>query len=661
MGNVVFLYLFGDPMNPAFVRTLKKPVVQFCAIFVVVGIWGQIALNISRATDDVLGIALTIPLTFYMLWFAYRSHEFALSQAKDGYKRFWIIFTLQLMGALLLYKTLPITMAAIVIGLLAMVIHANLIVPQIGRMAIEGEALLTAAEAQQAYGKLPAGDRGIHFGGVKLPTSEAGKHILFTGTTSSGKTTQLCLYMQDTLLGVGLPDSKKRAFIYDPKQDMLPFLVGLHIPEDALWVMNPYDQRCRPWNMAKDIKSPTDANTLAEILVPENTGKTEDDFWRSATIVFIKAVVRTLNYRAYEVWTFRDLLFAVRDARIVRKMIEKEPRLQHYAQVYGSDNTANNIIATVITKVERYEPIAGLWHKAETVYGNVPVSLKEWLQSSSVMVIGRDATAERELREVNRVLFTRVVQLVQNQPESQVPHTFFILDELGSLGNLASLLPLATEGRSKGAAIAAGFQSEAHIAENFNENIATTILGQFNHIAALRVRDTRTEEWIRKLTGSIRGIQMTENYSDNWSSGRTHGASYSYYEEQVIRPGALTSIPPFRPEQGVGLTGIYLGHKNWQHTYPAEIVKSLAKKNPLTPHFIPMLEEYQEIDPWTKADLQRLNLMEFADLIMDNNSGTEWDADAPTAAGSPADSLMAKLDAVVRGAKNRENNRRDDI
>ncbi|MFM7423876.1 MAG: type IV secretory system conjugative DNA transfer family protein [Elainella sp.] len=479
-----------------------------------------------------------------------------------------------------------------------------------GKMVLRGNTAKQIGAAQSYYRKsLPSGDDGILWGGVKVPTEEATTHFLVIGTTGSGKTVTLRLFMQSVLPGIGRLNSNKRAVIYDPKTEMVSILEGLGFDSDTIAIMNPFDQRCRPWWISADIETATDAETLANILIPEKKDSKDDEFWRSASILLIKAVVRYLNRVAPQKWTFRDMLLALRSESIIRKMIDDDPRLKHYEQTFGSDKTAANIMASVIAKVERFEPIAALWHKAEAVYGNPPISLTQWTEESKILVLGRSETAETQMVEINRVLITRLSELLLEKRETREPQTFVILDELGSLGNLQSLLKLATEGRSKGVCLAAGFQAESHIQSNFTKEIAETILGQFNHIAALRMRDETTAKWISGLMGKVQGIRYTQSVTKgSLERGASRTVQEQYYEEDAVMPSELTGIPAFRPQQGIGLKGFYMGHLNWWHTYPPNIVRSLAPKPSSDRDFIRMPKANQELEAWDDTDLVRLNI-----------------------------------------------------
>jgi hypothetical protein len=474
---------------------------------------------------------------------------------------------------------------------------------------LRGGKIVSLKQAEQHYNKIrPDKDAGILLGGAQIPTREATTHFAICGTVGSGKTVTIQLMMKDTISRIG--KDGRRALLYDPKIEFYPVLEGLGIHPEDIVLMNPFDARCRPWHMAKDIVTATDAETLAHILVPEKD-KSNDEFWRNATIIAIKAVVRYLSRSAPERWTFRDLLLALRSRDIILKMMRDDSRLHHYAQTFGTEKTADNIMATVLTSIERYEPIAALWHKVETLYHRKPYSLTEWSTGSKVILLGKSETAVIQMRELNRILITRAAQLLLEKPETPLPDSFLIFDELASLGNMTPLIDLAEQGRSKGVSLIVGFQSKKHLDKNFDENLSTAFLGQFNHIAALRINEEETAKWIAGIIGRKYGVRFTGSVSTSWGNPDQYSEQEQYYDEFVVDPSELQAIPAFRPDQGQGLKGLYKGHVNWWATYDPSIVKYLPSRS-TSRTFDPLPKHFQELEDWTDEDYQRLGMRHFS-------------------------------------------------
>lgn len=566
-------------------------------------------MSIALISDPLSYAPLMMPLLGIFLLFCLGVSYTGMLRLRQSHRQIWLKLGGFLILSVLLCGSMPWTGMGFTafVSWLAM---RNFSEATPNKMAREGAYINENAHriAVNAEKEKPIGDSGILLGGVRHATKSFTKNTLIVGTVGSGKSVTLKLIARDALAGIG-SGIDKRALLYDPSGEWPSILEAMGFPSQSIIYTNPLDQRCRPWAMSKDVKTSTQAAALAEILIPIPPS-VSDPFWLQATQICIISVVRYFNSVAPGQWTFRDLLIAVRDQQIILKMCEDEPRLQHYVQVHGSDKTAANIMASVISNTQKYEIIAALWHKAETVYCNQPFSLREWINGSSILVLSRSTTAEKELREVNRIMFTRTMQLLMDQPEKSHPTTWMFLDEIGSLGKLEALLTAATELRKRGVAIVGGFQALAHVIENFNENIADTIVGQFGHIAALRLTDRKTKEWLRHVAGKVRYERWTEGVQKSYSQGKTKSTTQTFGEEDNLRQGSLSDIPIFEPELGKGMKGLYIsGDRKWWHTYEPSIVQQLPPRGDSSRNLILMPEEYQELEPWTLDDWQRLDIL----------------------------------------------------
>ncbi|MEO1395983.1 MAG: type IV secretion system DNA-binding domain-containing protein [Cyanobacteria bacterium J06634_5] len=468
---------------------------------------------------------------------------------------------------------------------------------------------------QEGFGE----DPGILFGGIRHATKAFTKNTLIVGTVGSGKSVTSKLIAKDALAGIG-GSVNKRALIYDPSREWPSVLEAMGLPEQAIIYTNPFDQRCRPWWISKDIKTPLQAEALAKALVPISSGMS-DPFWIQATQTVIATVIRYFNAVAPEQWSLRDLLIAVRSQEIVSKMCADDPRLRHYSQVLGNSKTAMGIMASVVSCTQKYEHVAALWHKSETVYNNQPFSLKEWLNSSSILVLGRSETANNGLREINRVMLMQVKKLMLEQPEKAYPTTWMFLDEIDSLDGIEALLTAMTELRKRGVAIVGGLKTITHMVDNFNKSIVDTMMSQFGHIAALRQTDRETEEWLRNIAGKT---EVRERY---YRKGKNKRKTQAFREERKLSQGSLNGIPAFEPTLGSGMKGFYISpDKKWWHTYEPSIVQKLPLQGDPSRNFLKMPKEYQELAPWTTDDWQRLNIL--------NLQGNELNA--PSADGTTA-------------------------
>lgn len=530
-----------------------------------------------------------------------------------AYREYW--FWLVVVSGVLLWVTLWHAMVAQILAVLAALYFRNAVTTN-APQTVKGRQLATIHSARRTYDVLrPAQDAGLLWGGARLPLKEATTHFLVVGASGSGKTLTLRLLMQSLLPQIK-PNSGLRGIIYDAKRDMLPLLAGMGL-SCKIAILNPFDARGLAWDIASDITTYSDAEALADILLPRE--ENEDDFFRSATLELLKAVVQCFIDYAPGAWTLRDVVLAMRSQPVLQFLIKSHPETQHLHHFFASEKTAANIMATVATKIGRYRTIAALWSSE----GRQKVSLQDWLRGDMLLILGKDNTAEVELKALNQLLFTRMTQMVLDGPEVALPQTLLFLDELPSLGKLDKLTPLCTEGRSKGVCIAAGLQSIEQLRHIYGPELAHTMTGQFQHKAVLQLNDEPTADWASKHIGDAELCRLVESISygstSGWSGGeslslngsttRTTNINPQYSVQRAVFASELMAIPPVSDKTGDGLTGYYLGRAVYRHTYTLrELNRYLKPKQDTYADCVQISAEHQRLQPWGPEDAMRLGV-----------------------------------------------------
>ena len=396
---------------------------------------------------------------------------------------------------------------------------------------IRGRSLLTFARAKELAAALQKdGEEGVFWGGLWLPIEVATSHFCVVGATGSGKTLTLRLLMQSVLPRIA-NSGDTRALVYDAKMDALPYLVGMGIAEERIVNLNPFDERGAAWDMAADITSPVSALQLATILIPDDRS-TKQPFFPNAARELLTAVVMALIHVKPGTWTFRDVILTACSMEELRELVSRTPYTSGVLEYFKNDKTASDILSTLREKLSTYRFIAAAWSRAER-----KISLKEWLESDSILLLGNDEAMRSAVDSVNRLMFKRIGELVLAQRESETRRTWIFLDEVREAGKLEGLAALATKGRSKGVCLVLGLQDIEGLREVYNPYVAQEILGQCSNKAILRLENPGTAEWAAKLFGTREALEERKSRSENKGGGPSSGAS----EQVVERPVVLAS------------------------------------------------------------------------------------------------------------------------
>ncbi len=470
----------------------------------------------------------------------------------------------------------------------------------------------------------------VRFGPVLIPKSEVVQHIAFIGTTGSGKTTSLRLFMQDALPQI-CPGSDQRALVYDAKQEFLPILLGMD-PNLRVVTSHPFDVRGAAWDIAKDAKSPAIIAELAITLIPASH-ESQPYFTNAARHlllgVMLSFFVRRLN------WSFADLLRSFTSPDLLRRILGACRYTKHLEVRYCSDKKLlDDILSTVATKMMEFEPLAAAWEHATSKF-----SIEQWVKEEFVLVLGNYETGKHAINTINRCIFKRACDVTLNLPNSSSRRTYFILDELSEMGRLSSLISLLKKGRSKGASVALAFQSVSGLQDKtlYGPQLTEEILDQIGYFAIGRVGPS-TAQWCSKLIGDEEISQITVNKTDG-PGGHSTSHNESIVKRAAVLPSEFQNIAPCGLEYG--LTAFYK-----LRTEPCAFLTTMDGydlfENDLLPpdenvrDFEPRHWQCELLEPWTPEQID----------IFAPPTSSEGQKDRATGPESASHSLLDRMEEL---------------
>jgi type IV secretory pathway TraG/TraD family ATPase VirD4 len=482
--------------------------------------------------------------------------------------------------------------------------------PQLALRHLRGRKL---QDVEAVRANLPETNNAFRLGSVLLPYRSAYGHLAFVGATGSGKTILQRLLMQSVLPKVsgGL---QQRALIYDAKQDMISLLAGMRVGA-PVYLLNPLDDRSVAWDIAADITSPAAALQAASLLIPK-AASDANPFFSNAARHLLHGVLTALIASAPHNWTLRHVILILRDASLLERVLSATAFTRHLLQYFENVATFQNILSTVLTRLAPYEIIAAMWDQA-----TVRLSLRQWLDSESILVLGNDEENRAAIDTINQLLFKRLSEFILAQPElepASTRTTWFLLDEVRQAGKLDGLSALMTKGRSKGAAVLLGFQDINGLRDLYGKDVADELVGQCNTKAILRLNSPETAHWASQVVGASEFIEThkTRSHSHNsrdisFHEGSSTGVSFSdgISKRDLILDSEFLDFPETSPENGLTavvvspLTGAFRDHLS-----PEWLSSHLLLPSSSVPNFVPRPESHQCLRPWDEADAIQLGL-----------------------------------------------------
>ena len=372
-------------------------------------------------------------------------------------------------------------------------------------------------------------------GGMPLVKDSETSHILITGTTGSGKTT--C--MNELLPQVR--SKNQPAIVIDYTGAMTD---KYYDPSRGDMIIGSYgdsakDEVCS-WDFWKDVEDEHNLAIIASSLFADKGGG-YDEMWNNASKQFFKDAVKCVIAEAKsaqsspKVKDLYDLL--ARD-----KLADVNKKLKGYASASmldpNNDKTAMSIRTNTIAFIDWMENFIESEQKC---------SIDQWfsnLQDGGRWLFLRSSPKQRvALRNFHSMLLDLCINQLMELGVDHNRRIWMIIDELPALKRLPSLSTALSEFRKYGGCIMASIQSPHQLFEIYGQNIAYSMLDQFNTKFIFRTDEHNFASYLCKGFGDIEYKESSENYSYGAHEMRD-GVNFSMIEKKkpLLSPADLASL-----------------------------------------------------------------------------------------------------------------------
>jgi type IV secretory pathway TraG/TraD family ATPase VirD4 len=305
------------------------------------------------------------------------------------------------------------------------------------------------------------------------------KHTFAIGGVGSGKSAYIF-----RMLSAARARGDK-ILLHDVKGD---FTAKLH---GAIVLLAPHDSRSAIWDIARDVRSESDAIELASRLVPEG----KDPFWaQAAQSLLIGWTIYLMRERA-EKWGWADLaeLSEITRERIVEVMTANYPA----ALTYVKDDTAmtQSVLASLKAPLTFVRQLGQAWPSNDS---RPRFSFTDWLTTdrpTERLVIFQSAP---HLPKLSAAWINSAVQLAgsfavspalpdnpRSAPLEKQRRIWFVLDELPVLKKLPAIETVIAVGRSKGLRVLGAVQAWEQLTQLYGQEMARAWLSMTGTLLAL--------------------------------------------------------------------------------------------------------------------------------------------------------------------------------
>jgi len=392
---------------------------------------------------------------------------------------------------------------------------------------IRGSTLATGAQMMQTmYGNDPKVidyvQRYIKLGDVAIPQEIEAQHLMFSGTTGSGKTQAI-----NKVLKV-VRARGKRAMIADAGGGFLS-----RFYESGDIIFNPFDKRSVDWSPFAEIRSEYDCARIAKAAIPDASGNAQE--WHHYAQTLLSETMLAMYKRGDR--SIKQLLhyLTISDSKELGELLAGTPASILCSK--GNDKMLSNtrgIISTFLI-VWRYLPDQGRF------------SVRDWVRNESrsawLFVTFRDDQLGMLRSLIATMLELGIVEAL-SLSEDPDRDLWFVLDEVDSLGKVTSLRAGLTKLRKYGCKCVLGLQTISQLRETYGNDEAQTLLGNVSTKAILRAGDGETAEYFSKEFGDQEVERMQWSKSTGTSSsggGRSSTSSNSRTEVRETKRTVLAS------------------------------------------------------------------------------------------------------------------------
>lgn len=387
----------------------------------------------------------------------------------------------------------------------------------------------------------------LHAGRTILPYDMEPKHISILGAAGTGKGVLLNQFInqmnirrfrnQDILRrnpGAIIKPRHGKAIIYDMKGELVAkqFSAGDYI-------FSPFDQRGLGWSFFNEIRNYPDLDVVAKSLY--NSPEIKDEYWYNCAkdifrtgLFYLQSHQQTSNR---ELWNFFSQSLQQIKAAFQTLPLAEQSALKHIDK--SDTNQSASIISILQERIQFFKYLVDM---------DGPFSFRDFVKSDQdaclyLLNIEQYKTIFKPLMTFAIDTLVREILSLEDDLERRV---YFIIDELGSLYRLESILDLLTVGRSKGACLICANQDLGRIEDTYGKANTTTFYNNFNTNFIFRINEPKSADFLSQAIGERQVIKKVESRQMSPSDiGDRKGISDQEKTERLFLATELQNLADF--------------------------------------------------------------------------------------------------------------------
>jgi len=365
----------------------------------------------------------------------------------------------------------------------------------------------------------------LRLGHLSIPVAAELYHFLIAGRTGAGKT-QAIQQLLRTAHARG-----DRAVVADPDGG---YLARFGQPGDL--ILNPFDSRGVRWSPFAEIRAPFDFDVLATAVIPPGNNANEEEWRRFGRVLLSTSLKQLYEEGRGSAGELLHLINAAHDNELQTMLSGTSA-----AGLRRHDAMFHSILGVVTPHVQSWE------YLPEPDEQHPPFSIREWVRQGApgwLFLPYRDDQLD-SLKYLIATWMGLAVAEALSLPEDLSRRLWFVVDELDSLGKVASMRLAATKLRKHGGVMVAGLQTIAQLRATYGYDEAQVILSSLANKLILAIGDHETAHYFQEELGQRELARRKYSYQSGHSGVRStgsHGETVDVVLEHLILASELQGL-----------------------------------------------------------------------------------------------------------------------
>lgn len=426
----------------------------------------------------------------------------------------------------------------------------------------------------------------ISIAGIPLIRFQENSGIALVGSPGVGKSTTA----RDVLRQ--LRAQKQKAVLYDISGE---FTKRFYRPGKDV-ILNVFDSRSHSWDFWAEGRNPAMYDRHAKAAIPDhNSGG--DPFWVEAPRLLFSSLLEQLGKRSANpsVEHLMNIILRMSNEKIANVVATTDARNVMNLEL---DKLAGSVRAVITAYTRNFK------HLAMTT--GPRFSFRDWAQDEDsdawVFITVRDDMKDT-LKPMMTMMIESALSSILTLEPSQQRLIGTILDELGTLHEIPSLLDYISTCRKFGGMPVLGFQSDAQLEVVYGEKKAQVLMDSIGSLAAFRINGSKGANWLADQLGNQEVEESTENTSFGANDVRDATTmNRSSKEQDLLLKSQITKLPDntcyLRLGRGLPVAKIKFPFDNMPELHPG-IVETESMKDE---SFVSIFRSDNDITPETVVE-----------------------------------------------------------